>query len=56
MQSTNENGLVAVKKTPVELRRELIGNANVMGVLTPVERAVFLASTAKTIAEITPTD
>ena len=56
MQSVEQTALVAVKKSPVELRRELIGNAAVMGVLTPVERAVFLASTAKTIAEITPAE
>ena len=56
MQSVEQTAIVAVKKSPVELRRELIGNATVMGALTPVERAVFLASTAKTIAELTPTD
>ena len=55
MQSVEQTAIVAVKKSPVELRRELIGNATVMGALTPVERAVFLASTAKTIAEFTPT-
>ena len=56
MQSFEQTAIVAVKKSPVELRRELIGNATVMGALTPVERAVFLASTAKTIAELTPTE
>ena len=56
MQSVDQTAIVAVKKSPVELRRELIGNATVMGALTPVERAVFLASTAKTIAEFTPTE
>lgn len=56
MQSVDQTAIVAVKKSTVELRRELIGNATVMGALTPVERAVFLASTAKTIAELTPTD
>ena len=56
MQSVDQTAIVAVKKSPVELRRELIGNATVMGALTPVERAVFLASTAKTISEFTPTE
>lgn len=56
MQSVEQTAIVAVKKSPVELRRELIGNATVMGALTPVERAVFLASTAKTIAELTPSE
>ena len=56
MQYSNETAVVAVKKSPVALRREMIGNATVMGALTPVERAVFLASTAKTIAEITPAE
>ena len=56
MQSVEQTAIVAVKKSPVELRRELIGNATVMGALTPVERAVFLASTAKTISEFTPTE
>lgn len=56
MQYSIEMAVVAVKKSPVALRREMIGNATVMGALTPVERAVFLASTAKTIAEITPAE
>lgn len=55
MEQANDKLIVApVKKSAVMIRRELIGNADVMGALTPVERAVFLASTAKTIAEITP--
>ena len=55
MEQANDKLIVApVKKSAVMIRRELIGNAYVMGALTPVERAVFLASTAKTIAEITP--
>lgn len=54
MEQANDKLIVApVKKSAVMIRRELIGNADVMGALTPVERAVFLASTAKTIAEIT---
>lgn len=56
MQYSNETAVATVKKSPVALRREMIGNATVMGALTPVERAVFLASTAKTIAEITPAE
>lgn len=55
MEQANDKLIVApVKKSAVMIRREMIGNADVMGALTPVERAVFLASTAKTIAEITP--
>lgn len=55
MEQANDKLIVApVKKSAVMIRRELIGNADVLGALTPVERAVFLASTAKTIAEITP--
>jgi hypothetical protein len=56
MQYSNETAVATVKKSPVALRREMVGNATVMGALTPVERAVFLASTAKTIAEITPAE
>lgn len=56
MQYSNETAVATVKKSPVALRREMVGNATVMGALTPVERAVFLASTEKTIAEITPAE
>ena len=56
MEYSNETAVVAVKKSPVALRREMIGNAVVMGALTPVERAVFLASTARTISELTPAE
>ena len=57
MEQGNDKLIVApVKKSAVMIRRELIGNADVMGALTPVERAVFLASTAMTIAEITPSE
>ena len=56
MQYSNETAVATVKKSPVALRREMVGNATVMGALTPVERAVFLASTAKTIAEIIPAE
>lgn len=56
MQYSNETAVATVKKSPVALRREMIGNATIMGALTPVERAVFLASTAKTIAEFTPAE
>ena len=56
MQYSNETAVATVKKSPVALRREMIGNPVVMSALSPVERAVFLASTAKTIAEITPND
>ena len=51
------NGTTAVatvKKSPVEIRREMVGNPAVMGALDPVERAVFLASSAKTFGEYGP--
>lgn len=38
-------------ETAVMKRREMVKNPAVMGALGPVEKAVFLASTAKTIAE-----
>lgn len=38
-------------KTPVEMRREMATDAAVISVLDPLEKAVFLASTAKTFAE-----
>lgn len=39
------------KKTAVAVRREMVRIPAVMGALAPVERAVFLASTDRTIAE-----
>lgn len=42
---------LTVKKSPVQIRREMIQSPGVLGALEPIERAVFLASTAKTIAE-----
>lgn len=48
------NGTTAVateKKSLVQIRREMVGDPVVMGALDPVERAVFLASSAKTVAE-----
>ena len=50
MQSVSETAVVAVKKSPVMIRREMIADPAVMGALDPVERAVFLASSAKTVA------
>ena len=38
-------------KTAVEIRREMVGVPAVMSALDPLEKAVFLASTAKTFAE-----
>ena len=54
MQSVSETAVVAVKKSPVMIRREMIADPAVMGALDPVERAVFLASSAKTVAEYDP--
>ena len=47
-----ENGLIIQKaNTPVEMRRKMLNVPAVMTALEPVEKSVFLASTAKTIAE-----
>lgn len=52
MEQVNNKLMVApVKQTAVMIRREMIKIPAVMGALGPVEKAVFLASTAKTIAE-----
>ena len=52
-----ETGLTTYKaNTPVEMRRMMLNVPAVMTALEPVERSVFLASTAKTIGEYTPTD
>lgn len=51
------NGTTAVataKKSLVQIRREMVGDPVVMGALDPVERAVFLASSAKTFGEYGP--
>lgn len=48
-----ENSLTTIKKTPVMIRREMVKNPDVLNALEPVERAVFLASTDKTISEYT---
>lgn len=47
------NGNITIYQAPkaVALRREMLKNPAVMGALEPVEKAVFLASTAKTVAE-----
>lgn len=49
-------GVLTVKKTPVQIRREMIHSPGVLGALEPIERAVFLASTAKTVAEYSDRD
>ena len=47
-----ETGVTIYKpKTAIELRREMAAIPAVMDALLPVERSVFLASTAKTVAE-----
>lgn len=50
-QNNNQIALRPVQKTAVMIRREMVKIPAVMGALGPVEKAVFLASTAKTIAE-----
>ena len=52
MEQVNNKLMVApVKQTAVMMRREMVKIPAVMDALGPVEKAVFLASTAKTIAE-----
>ena len=46
--------VIPAKQTPVMIRREMVKNPAVIRALGPVERAVFLASTAPTIAEYVP--
>jgi hypothetical protein len=50
-QSNNQIVARPAQKTAVMIRREMVKIPAVMGALGPVEKAVFLASTAKTIAE-----
>ena len=50
-QNNNQIAVRPVQKTAVMIRREMVKIPAVMGALCPVEKAVFLASTAKTIAE-----
>lgn len=50
-QTNNQIAVRPVQKTAVMIRREMVKIPAVMDALGPVERAVFLASTAKTIAE-----
>lgn len=50
-QNNNQIAVRPPKKTAVMIRREMVKIPAVMGALGPVEKAVFLASTAKTIAE-----
>lgn len=50
-QNNNQIAVRPVQKTAVMIRREMVKIPAVMDALGPVERAVFLASTAKTIAE-----
>ena len=56
MDYNGTTAVATVKKSPVEIRREMVGNPAVMGALDPVERAVFLASSAKTISEYQPAE
>ncbi len=51
MEQNNNQIAVRPVKTAVMIRREMVKIPAVMGALGPVEKAVFLASTAKTIAE-----
>lgn len=50
-QNNNQIAVRPGQKTAVMIRREMVKIPAVMGALGPVEKAVFLASTAKTIAE-----
>lgn len=58
---TNNQLIIASARVPsveqaVIKRREMVKSSAVMGVLEPIEKAVFLASTAKTIAEYSAAD
>lgn len=55
-QTNNQIAVRPVQKTAVMIRREMVKIPAVMDALGPVERAVFLASTAKTIAEHSATE
>ena len=55
-QNNNQIAVRPVKKTAVMIRREMVKIPAVMDALGPVEKAVFLASTAKTISEHTPAE
>ena len=55
-QNDNQIAVRPVRKTAVMIRREMVKIPAVMGALGPVEKAVFLASTAKTIAEYNAVD
>lgn len=55
-QNNNQIAVRPVQKTAVMIRREMVKIPAVMGALGPVEKAVFLASTAKTISEHTPAE
>lgn len=50
-QNNNQIAVRPEQKTAVMIRREMVKIPAVMGALGPVEKAVFLASTDKTIAE-----
>lgn len=50
-QNNNQIAVRPVQKTAVMIRREMVKIPAVMDALGPVEKAVFLASTDKTIAE-----
>ena len=45
-----ETGII-IRKSAIDARRELLGVPAVMSVLEPVEKAVFLASTSRPIAD-----
>ena len=55
-QNNNQIAVRPVQKTAVMIRREMVKIPAVMGALGPVEKAVFLASPAKTISEYTPAE
>lgn len=55
-QNNNQIAVRPVQKTAVMIRREIAKIPSVMNALDPVDRAVFLASTAKTISEHTPAE
>lgn len=56
MDQDNKIAVRQEKKTAVMIRSEMLQNPKIMESLQPVERSIFLASTAKTIAEYSPVE
>lgn len=51
METNNQLTVAPVRKNAVAIRREMVKIPAIMSTFSPVDKAIFLASTAKTIAE-----